>query len=277
MTIFPELVPLVRDGLYFDLQGRLEEIDGAIRSRGRQDIRGVVEAGLARAEEARALLDAVGWLDVAGEQAAVVDVCRHRELLLGAIATRMASERSVQGDGEASGEQRAQAFTREGLLVELAGRVREASDASTGVAVVPASLVSLLREGLVSALADCAGEIEEDGREHPGGLDERPLQRFDAYRALLEELGLQSTVPAVGVRLDLSVHRWALVSVLRWRRDCERYLVWSVDAARARRCAARIEEFMSTAGLQEPQDRRGPRARCEPHDESSQQVAWGWE
>ncbi len=278
MTIFPELVPLVRDGLYFDLQGRLEEIDGAIRSRGRQDIRAVVEAGLDYAGEARALLDAMGWLDMAGEQAVEVDVSRHREVLLGAISTRMASERSVQGDAEASDEQRAQAFTREGLLVELGARVRDASDASAVLVVVlPASLVGLLREGLVSALADCAGEIEEDGREPPGGLDGRLLQRFDAYRALLEVLGLQGTVPAVAVRVDLSVHRWALVSVLRWRRDCERYLVWAVDAARARRCAARIEEFMSASGLEEAQDRRGPRARCEPHDEPGHRVAWGWE
>ncbi|HSZ70593.1 MAG TPA: hypothetical protein VK756_09540 [Solirubrobacteraceae bacterium] len=195
MTIFPELVPLVRDGLYFDLQGRLEEIDGAIRSRGRQDIRAVVEAGLDHVGEARALLDALGWLDMAGEQAVEVDVSRHREVLLGAISMRMASERSVQGDAEASDEQRAQAFTREGLLAELAARVRDASDASAVMVVLPASLVGLLREGLVSALADCAGEIEEDGREHPGGLDGRPLQRFDAYRALLEVLGLQGTVP----------------------------------------------------------------------------------
>jgi hypothetical protein len=171
MTIFPELVPLVRDGLYFDLQGRLEEMDGAIRSRRRQDIRDVIEGGLACAEDARALLDVLGWLDMEGEQAVVVDVCRHREVLLGAISTRMDSERSVRGDASAGEEERVQAFTREGLLAEFAARVKGATSASAGMAVVPASLVDLLREALVSVLADCAGAIEDDGYEHPGGLD----------------------------------------------------------------------------------------------------------
>lgn len=275
LTIFPELVPLVRDGLYFDLQGHLEEIDGAIRSRNRQDIRAVVEAGLAHAEGARALLDALGWLDMAGEQAVEVDVRRHREILLGAISTRMGSERAVQGDGSAN-EERVQAFTREGLLAELAARVREASGASAGV-VVPASLVDLLRESVVSALADCAGEIEDDGHGHLGSLDGRPLERFDAYRALLEVVGLLPTFPAAAVRVDLSAHRWALVSALRARRDCERYLGLAVEAARARRSAARIEEFMSTAGLVDAQDRRAPDAGREPHDESCRPVAWGCE
>lgn len=269
LTIFPELVPLVRDGLYFDLHGCLEELDGAIRSRSRQDIRDVIGAGLAHAEGARALLDALGWRDVAEERAVEVDVYRYRRVLLGAIWTRMESERSVQGDTEASGEERAQACTREGLLAELAARVKGAAGAEP--VVVPALLVDLLREALVSAVADCAGEIENAGREHPGGLDGRLLERFDAYRALLEEIGLQGTVPAAAVGVDLSVHRWALVSVLRGRRDCERYLVWAVDAARARRCAARIEEFMSTTGLEDARDRRAPGAPCEPHDELSQQ------
>jgi hypothetical protein len=275
ITIFPELVPLVRDGLYFDLQGRLEEMDGAIRSRSRQDIRGVVGAGLAHAGGARALLDALGWRDAADERAVEVDVCRYREVLLGAISTRMESERSVQGDTEASREERAQAVTREGLLAELAARVQGASSASA--VVVPASMVDLLREALVSALADCAGEIEDAGREHPGGLDGRLLERFDAYRALLEEIGLVPSVPVVAVRVDLSVHRWALVSVLRGRRDCERFLAWAADAARARRCAARIEEFLSASGLEEGRDRRAPGAPCEPHEEISRRVAWGCE
>jgi hypothetical protein len=282
MTIFPELVPLVRDGLYFDLQGRLEAIDGAIRSRHRQDIRAVIEAGFAYAEGARALLDVLGWLDMAGEQAVEVDVCRHRDVLLGGLSTRMESERAVRGDASASEEERAQAFTREGLLAELAGRVREAASgagaggaAGGGVVVVPASLVDLLRESLVSALADCAGEIEDEGREHPGGLDGR-LERLGAYRSLLEVVGFQGTVPPVAVRVDLSAHRWALVSALRGRRDCERYLGLAAEAARRRRSAPRIEEFMSSAGLEDARDCRAAAFPAEPR-ESCGPVAWGCE
>jgi hypothetical protein len=47
---------------------------------------------------AQALLDALGWFDLADEQAVEVDACRHREVLLGAISTRTQSERAVQGD-----------------------------------------------------------------------------------------------------------------------------------------------------------------------------------
>lgn len=269
ITIPPELVALVRDGLYFDLQGCLEEMDSAIRSRERQDVRVVIEAGVAWAGGALALLDVVGWLDVVEERAVEVDVCRHREVLLGAISTRTQSERAVQGDANASEEDRSSAIAREKQLAALATRIRGASGA--GTVVVPASLVDLLREALVSVVADCAGAIEDDGRDHPGSLDGTLLRRFDAYRALLEQVGLHATVPAVAVEVD-SVHRGALVGVLRERRDCERYLMWAVDMARSRHRVARIEEFMSTAGLQDEKDRRAAFALC---DEGP--VAWGCE
>jgi hypothetical protein len=269
ITIPPELVALVRDGLYFDLQGCLEEMDSAIRSRDRLDIRVAIEAGLAWAGDALALLDVVGWLEVANERAVEVDVCRHREVLLGAISTRTQSERAVQEDANASEEDRSRAIVREKQLAELATRVQAAS--SAGTVLVPASLVDLLREALVSVVADCAGAIEDDGREHPGNLDGTLLRRFDAYRALLEQVGLHATVPAAAVEVD-SAHRGPLVGVLRERRDYERYLMWAVDMARSRRRIGRIEEFMSSAGLQDEQDRRTALALC---DESP--VAWGCE
>jgi hypothetical protein len=90
---------------------------------------------------------------------------------------------------------------------------------------------------------------------------------------LLDEVGLLPTFPAVPVQVDLSAHRWALVGALRARRDCERYLGLAVEAARARRSAARIEEFMSTAGLEDAQDRRTPGAP----GEGSRPVAKGCE
>ena len=272
ITISPELVALVRDGLYFDLQGCLEEMDSAIRSRDRHAIRVAIEAGLAWAGDALALLDAVGWFDLADERPVEVDVCRHREVLLGAISTRTQAERGVQGDANASEEDRSRAIAREKQLAELATRIRGAASGA-GTVLVPASLVDLLREALVSVVADCAGAIEDDGRDHPGSLDGTLLRRFDAYRALLEQVGLHATVPAVAVEVD-AVHRRALVGVLRERRDCERYLMWAVDMARSRRRVARIEEFMSSAGLQDEQDRRAAGALC---DEGFGPVAWGCE
>jgi hypothetical protein len=63
IVIPEELVPLLRDGLYFDLHGQLEEANGLIEPRNRADISVGVVGCLARAEGARALLDVVGWID----------------------------------------------------------------------------------------------------------------------------------------------------------------------------------------------------------------------
>lgn len=60
IAIPEELVPLLRDGLYFDLHGQLEEAGGLIEPRNRADISAGVAGCLARAEDARALLDVVG-------------------------------------------------------------------------------------------------------------------------------------------------------------------------------------------------------------------------
>lgn len=55
IVIPEELVPLLRDGLYFDLQGQLDEAGGLIEPRYRSDISAGVAGCLARAEGARAL------------------------------------------------------------------------------------------------------------------------------------------------------------------------------------------------------------------------------
>ena len=63
IVIPEELVPLLRDGLYFDLHGQLEETSGLDRTSQPTDISAGVAGCLSRAEAARALLDVVGWID----------------------------------------------------------------------------------------------------------------------------------------------------------------------------------------------------------------------
>ena len=250
-----ELVPLVRDGLYFDLHGQLEKAAALIEPRGREGTGPAIEDGLVRAEGARALLDVVGWQEPAEACAVEVDVRWHREALLRALLTRIESECGVRGDQNASEEDRAQASARCDWLAELVARVE--ATRRTGSVTVPASFVDLLREALVSGLADCAGKIEDAGHSEPGGIDGRLLEPFDAYRALLERVGWVRVVPAVAVEVELSVHRWALVSALRQRLVCELYIAHEVDLRRARCRAGRIEAFLSTAGLEDDAEDSG--------------------
>ena len=63
ITVPPELVPLLRDGLYFDLHGCLDETSALVEPRDRGNIRAEVEERLARAEATRRLLDVVGWYE----------------------------------------------------------------------------------------------------------------------------------------------------------------------------------------------------------------------
>ncbi|HEV3321415.1 MAG TPA: hypothetical protein VG147_04390 [Solirubrobacteraceae bacterium] len=108
IVIPEELVPLLRDGLYFDLHGQLEEASGLIEPRNRADISATGVAGcLARAEGARALLDVVGWIDpIEAATDVEVDVRRHHDALLRALLTRIATEHSVEEDPEVSDEDR---------------------------------------------------------------------------------------------------------------------------------------------------------------------------
>jgi hypothetical protein len=98
IVIPEELVPLLRDGLYFDLQGQLDEAGGLIEPRYRADISAGVAGCLARAEGARALLDVVGWIDpIEAPTAVEVDVRQHHDALLRALLTRIASEAQRRG------------------------------------------------------------------------------------------------------------------------------------------------------------------------------------
>ena len=128
IVIPEELVPLLRDGLYFDLHGQLEEANGLIEPRNRADISAGVARCLARAEGARALLDVLGWIDPIETPTAVeVDVRRHRDALLRALLTRIASEHSVEEDPEVSDEDRATAKARISQLADLIAQTEGSS------------------------------------------------------------------------------------------------------------------------------------------------------
>lgn len=97
IVIPEELVPLLRDGLYFDLHGQLEEAGSLIEPRNRADISDGVAGCLARAEAVRALLDVVGWIDpIEAPTDVEVDVRQHHDALLRALLTRIASEHSIE-------------------------------------------------------------------------------------------------------------------------------------------------------------------------------------
>jgi len=128
IVIPEELVPLLRDGLYFDLHGQLEEASGLIEPRNRADISAGVAGCLARAEGARALLDVLGWIEPIETPTAVeVDVRRHRDALLRALLTRIASEHGVEEDPEVSDEDRATAKARISQLADLIAQTEGSS------------------------------------------------------------------------------------------------------------------------------------------------------
>ncbi|HEV3319487.1 MAG TPA: hypothetical protein VG053_07120 [Solirubrobacteraceae bacterium] len=83
---------------------------------------------------------------------------------------------------------------------------------------VPAEMAEHLRSGLHSGIGDAAETIAqvvgEAGREqHPEWYRE-PLAHFDRVRALLDLIGWSATDPAVGVSVDLSEHRQAILDAL---------------------------------------------------------------
>ncbi len=113
ITIPAELVPLVRDGCYSDLQPG-------------------EDAGLdERARGARALLDVLGWQDPVDEPQAIdvdVDVCEHREALLRALLTRVGVASDVEGDKHIGVGQRAEAKVHVGQLAGLVQQVEEGGE-----------------------------------------------------------------------------------------------------------------------------------------------------
>ena len=119
IVIPDELVPLLRDGLYFDLHGQLEEAGALIEPRGRADIRAAVD-GCPADERHSALLDVVGWIEPVDPPSVVeVDARKHTTALLRTLLTRIESEHGVEEDPEVSDEARAIAKARIGQLADL--------------------------------------------------------------------------------------------------------------------------------------------------------------
>ncbi|MGA2165210.1 MAG: hypothetical protein ABSH36_12170 [Solirubrobacteraceae bacterium] len=125
ITIPPELVPLLRDGAYFDLHGQAAEICEHVEPRDRGDVCGEVNECLDRAQRARALLDIVGWLEPVEASPVEVDAREHHDALVRALLTRIGVERGVDDDSETSPGERAEAKVRAGQLAGLLQQVEE--------------------------------------------------------------------------------------------------------------------------------------------------------
>jgi hypothetical protein len=248
IMISPELVPLLRDGLYFDLHGHLEEMASAIEPRGHEDICEVVNRSVERANGAFALFDVVGWVAPAQERAVEVDVVRHRDALLRALSMRLESDRDVQEDVNASEADRLLADASCEEIGDLIALIAETP--GIGPVTVPGSFVDLLREALLSQFADWAEKIADAGHSDPGGIDERLLEAFDSCRALLEQVGWVRATHAAPVEVECSAHRRELVVALRRRLDAERYIAQEVSPKLAQYRAERIQAFLSTTGLE---------------------------
>lgn len=129
ITIPPELVPLLRDGVYFDLHGQSDEIGALVEPRERPgDVRAEVDERFVRANATRALLDVVGWLEPVEASPVEVDAREHHDALVRALLMRIESERSTEVDSEASIGERAEAKVRAGQLADLVQRVEEGSE-----------------------------------------------------------------------------------------------------------------------------------------------------
>lgn len=124
----------------------------------------------------------------------------------------------------------------------------------TRTITIPAQIMSIVRCAVLAELGNAAAEIEqssvgcqmEDRPEDFGAL----LEKFDAVRALLEEVGWSNTERAI----DVEKHRPPLVSALESRLGLDRYFVADPATSPASREATErdidgIEGFLSAAGL----------------------------
>jgi hypothetical protein len=129
IIIPPELVPLLRDGLFFDLQGQLERAERPVRDRERRDdTASAVAQALTDADGTRALLDVVGWVeDVSApeNEPVVIRGERHRPALVRGLRERIASDTSAAEDEAAGISERTQAKVR---AEELAAILRPVED-----------------------------------------------------------------------------------------------------------------------------------------------------
>lgn len=139
-----------------------------------------------------------------------------------------------------------------------AGRVRqiikkEEYNKKTELMILPGSLVSILRAGLLVVIGDPAADLEEASISWPKPPEAftEPLMRIDAYRALLDLIEwAKPTSPEPPVKVWLHDHRWALTTALHDRLRIERNFADEDKNAAERRARAEeharlIEEFLA--------------------------------
>jgi DNA-binding XRE family transcriptional regulator len=118
----------------------------------------------------------------------------------------------------------------------------------TSTLVVPAEMVTYLRDGLLSEIVDAASHVQGAGTHtekmsKPGWYRE-PLAFFDRHRALMDLIGWEDTDTQADVYIDLQEHREAVLEALRSR------LNYTNDELRE---GMRVEAERATAG-EPPQD-----------------------
>jgi hypothetical protein len=126
VTVPPELVQPLRDGLLADLQSRVDQTGEPTRRRSRGRIRPKAPKRSDRAEPVRSLLDIVGWFEPEeGPPPVEVDVREHGETLLRALLTQVESESAVAADTGAPEAKRSAAKAVVGPLMALVQQIEE--------------------------------------------------------------------------------------------------------------------------------------------------------
>jgi hypothetical protein len=126
VTVPPELVQPLRDGLYAEMQRCLDESDAAIEARDRERTRAVVKETFDRAERIRGVLDAVEWVEPEeGPPPVEVDLRGHRDLLVQALVTQAEAENDVAADTAVSEAKRSAAKALAESLTAFARQIEE--------------------------------------------------------------------------------------------------------------------------------------------------------
>jgi Lon protease-like protein len=126
VTVPPDLVQPLRDGLYRDLGTCLAQTCAAVQRHDRTRIRAVVKERFRRAEPIRDLLDEVGWVEPEeGPPPVEVDLREHRNALLRALRALLKRENAVAEDTEAPEAERSAAAALVGPLTAFVQKVEE--------------------------------------------------------------------------------------------------------------------------------------------------------
>lgn len=97
---------------------------------------------------------------------------------------------------------------------------KEEYDKRTELMILPGSLVSLLRAGLLVVIGHPAADLEEASITWPKPPEAfiEPLMQIDAYRSLLDLIEwAEPGSPEPPVKVWLHDHRWALTTALDYR------------------------------------------------------------